>query len=219
MWSKLTEPGKNTDSNEIVTPSDTYKCWPFTLAMVIVLAVFSLAGFYIIPTQAPFFLAKIGYPKPSTSAIMLATLTLCGGLVSLTYSFIRGRFGRAVTSAFGFTLFALGFGILSIAETLSLALVSAVSLGAATGLLFPVFLTMGLDVAPRKSQGLASGAVTTSIFTGQFLSPLTAKPLIETVGFPRTFAMVAGMFVVLGFIGLLVFRERKSEGVPLGRTV
>lgn len=110
MWSKLTLPNQSKDSNETARDSNSQKSWPFTLFIVGLLAALTLAGFYIIPTQAPFFLAKIGYNKPSASSVMLATLTLSGGLVPIIYSRIREHFGRAVTSVAGFACFALGYG-------------------------------------------------------------------------------------------------------------
>lgn len=218
MWMKLTQPDQSKDSNETAIDSDSQKGWPFKLSIVGLLAVLTMAGFYVIPTQASFFLAKIGFNKPSASSIMLATLTFSGGLVSLFYSRVRAHFGRALTAAAGFAFFALSYGFLSVASTFPVTLVSALLLGAATGLLLPMFLSVALDITPAKWRGLASGVITASLFIGQFISPLIAHPLIEAVGFPMTFRWAAGMFIILGTIGFFVFREAKTA-VALERVI
>lgn len=91
-------------------------------------------------------------------------------------------------------------------------------LGAATGLLLPMFLSVGLDIAPAKWRSLASGIMTAAMFIGQFISPLMSHPLIEAAGFPMTFRLAAGMFLILGAIGLFVFREKKSS-VVMGKVI
>lgn len=207
MWVSLTEPVNQKEEVPMLpTSGDTN--WVSTLIIVAVLAILSLMGFYIIPTQLPFYLAEIGHPDPTVAGAILAALTLAGGIVSLLYSSVRVRLGRAYTAALGFGLFASGFGVIFLADGLFFLFVATLLIGSATGLLFPIFLSIALDVAPPKRHGLASGTVTTAIFLGQFLSPLASQPLIENIGFENLFALVAGLYLILGLVASIVFSEK-----------
>ncbi|MCR6625795.1 MAG: MFS transporter [Pseudoxanthomonas sp.] len=86
----------------------------------------------------------------------------------------------------------------------------------ATGLMFPIFLSSAIDIAPAQRRGLAVGAVTTSIFLGQALSPLVGQPLIERVGFSPTFGLTAALFVALAVVALAVFRDSNGPPVVVG---
>lgn len=184
--------------------------WHLSLATLVVLSVVSMVCFYILPTQAPYFLAQIGSPEPSTTALFLAVMTFAGGMTSLVFGRVRERLGRAKTSALGFAAFAAGFVVLAFATGLSLALVGAAIIGVATGFILPIFLSTALDLAPSHRRGMAAGATTTSIFLGQFLSPLLSEPLIHAIGFSKVFGIVAAALALLGIVSLFVFREREA---------
>ena len=186
--------------------------WLMTFATIVVLAVVSMACFYILPTQAPYFLAYIGFPEPSTTAFFLGAVTLAGGVASLTFGHVHERLGSAKTSAMGFGFFAAGFVLFAIADDLPMVFAGALGSGTAIGLTMPIFMSIALDVAPARRRGIAAGVVTTSIYLGQFLSPLISQPLIDTVGFSRLFSMSAIALALLGVLSLISFRGQSATG-------
>ncbi len=111
----------------------------------------------------------------------------------------------------GFVVFATGFGLLAAAQGLGVSIVAGLLMGVATGLVMPTFLNLALEIAPAHRRGLASGAVATSIFLGQFLSPLVSQRLVLALGYPRTLLLAAGLLTTLGAASLLVLRERASH--------
>ncbi|MBU2998117.1 MFS transporter [Cellulophaga baltica] len=194
--------------------SHVSKNWVLTLVSIAFICTLSLAGFYIIPTRLPFYLVKIGYPEPSTAAALLAFVLLAGGTVSLMYSAVRKRFGRAITFASGFAIFALGFIGLSLASSnLFLVFASTFFIGAATGLITPIFFSIALDIAPSKRHGFASGMITTALFVGQFISPILSQPIIRNFDYSGGFKLYSILFLSLGIISFLVFRkaDRNAE--------
>lgn len=208
MWIALTE----TDRHSVRTHPNTRTGedgWPVTLAAVIALAGLSFVSFYLIPTQTPYYLNRIGHPEPAAAAILLASVMLAGGVASLTFGRVRPLLGRAGTPVLGYTIMAAGFGLLALANGFLIAVLGAIFIGVATGFIMPTFLSIALDVVPPHRRGLASGAVTTSIFLGQFLSPLISQPLINSMGYAETFGLAAGLLAVLGFVALFLFREKR----------
>ncbi len=211
MWMALTEPARHAHGMH-AEGAGGESSWPLKLAAAVALAGLSFVTFYLLPTQAPYFLRTIGHPEPTATAILLATVPLAGGAVSLTYARVRGRFGRALTPALGFACMAAGYGLLATAHGFALALPAAVLIGISTGLVMPTFITIALDVSPPHRRGLAAGAITTSVYLGQFISPLISQPLIQAVGFAKTFALTAGVLALLGVTSWLSFRDRVRSG-------
>lgn len=215
MWSALTEP-RHHPAHAHPAAGQGEPGWPLTLAAVVALAGLTFVTFYLMPTQAPYYLPTIGHPEPAATAILLATVTLAGGLTSLLFGRTRARLGRGGTPALGFGCMAAGFGLLALAHGMALAIVAAILVGISTGLVMPTFLGIALDAAPHHRRGLASGAVTTSIYLGQFLSPLISQPLIGALGYARTFALTGALLAVLAGFAWLAFHpsRRSKKAVP-----
>ncbi|WP_138466450.1 MFS transporter [Poseidonocella sp. HB161398] len=190
--------------------SDGEDKWVATLSLVVLLAGMCFVCFYLLPTQAPYFLASLGHAEPQAAGMLLGSMTLAGGIMSLFFGRIRLRLGRARTPALGFLLFATGFLLFALAQGLGLALLGSAFIGAGGGMLMPTFLGLAVEIAPAQRRGLAAGAITTSVFTGQFLSPIASTPLIQTQGYPATFALTSGVLVVLALVALVGLRPRRG---------
>ncbi|WP_043845595.1 MFS transporter [Roseivivax marinus] len=182
--------------------------WPLTLGMVLVLSGLSFVLFYMIPTQMPFYLGTLGYDDPSAQAQVLAMVTLAGGFSALVFGAVRARLGRGMTPALGYLLMAGGFGVLDQAHALPFISLAALMLGGGFGLTMPTFFAIALDVAPAHRRGFASGAITTSIFLGQFLSPIFSTPMIGWLGYELTFAVAAGILLAMAAIVFGAFHRR-----------
>ncbi|NDU99936.1 MFS transporter [Pseudoroseicyclus tamaricis] len=208
LWLSLTEPPRG-EAQERAHPEEAgERGWVLLLCVVILLAGLNFVAFYMLPTQMPFYLTTLGHDEPAAAAKLVAGVTLFGGLSSLAYGRVRARLGRALTPTLGFALFAAGFAIFGIAPSYGVVLAGGVLLGLAAGLVWPTFLSIALDVVPAHRRGLASGAVTTSVFLGQFVSPLVSQPLIDTFGFAGTFEAMAVLLAAMAVLVLLTFRER-----------
>ncbi|GGA17248.1 MFS transporter [Salipiger profundus] len=198
-------------ASKVETPaSDGEENWVATLLLVIVLAGLCFVCFYLLPTQAPYFLASIGRPEPQAAGLLMGSMTLAGGIVSLFFGRVRMRLGRAATPALGFLGFATGFILFGFSEGLGLALLGSAFIGAGGGLLMPTFLGLAVGIAPAHRRGLAAGAITTSIFTGQFLSPFASTPLIAALGYATTFFATGALLIVLAMVALVGLRAPRD---------
>ncbi|MGO4833007.1 MFS transporter, partial [Rhizobiaceae sp. 2RAB30] len=78
------------------------------------------------------------------------------------------------------------------------------------------FVALVLGLAPARQRGLAGGILTTSIFLGQFCSPLVTTPLIASYGyaglFRATALLVAAMSVAAGVAGAIKWMRARSVG-------
>lgn len=92
MWIGIGEPERG-GSVTLEEHSGGSTSWAAKLASVVALGCVTLVGFYIIPTQIPFFLASNGHPAPSATAWAQAATTFAAGILSLLYGRIRPAIG------------------------------------------------------------------------------------------------------------------------------
>ena len=201
LWLVLVEPDRSGRSGPAPAEDGGAPGWQLTLAAILFLSALTFIMFYLMPTQTPFYLAEIGYADPSAPARVMSLVVLAGGVSALVFGRLHSRLGRAGTPALGYALMAAGFAMLGVFHDLTVITLAAVLVGGGFGLIMPNFLTMALDIAPAHRRGMASGAITTSIFLGQFLSPVASQPLIGAFGYEATFSISA---VVLGALAMLV---------------
>lgn len=189
--------------------------WVLRLAVLVVMAAATFVLFYVVPTQVPFYLAAIGHGAPAAAGLVVATVPLAAGCAAFGFGALRGRLGPGATAALGFAVMGAGFLLLAAAPVLS-AIVAAVGLiGGGFGLVLPGFIATALDVAPARRRGLASGAMTTSIFLGQFASPLAMQPLVAAYGQVEAFrigAMVLSGLAIVALVGLRPARAAAATG-------
>ena len=174
--------------------------WQFTVAATALMAGLLFVLFYSVPTQLPFLLVAAGHAAPSTSGAVMSVLPLAGGLSALAYPAVSARFGRAAAPAIGFSVMAAGFFLLRADSSLAMITLAATIIGTGSGFILPSILAITLDAAPAHRRGLASGVVTTSIFLGQFLSPVVGQPVFAAFGFDMAFRLAAVAALAIGLL-------------------
>ncbi|WHI51991.1 hypothetical protein P3339_03965 [Microbulbifer sp. MLAF003] len=161
-------------------------------------------AFFLIPTQLPFLLQEIGASSPSQAGVAIAAGNLMGALASLTL-FPRAHkiFGKFGIFAFSFTVMATGMGLISIAESFSGIIIAMAIYGSGMGTLIPHIFSTGLESATENMRGRISGALTASVFIGQFLSPFLSQPWVNHFGLASAFSTVALGLLLLAVIALI----------------
>ncbi|GAA5443462.1 bacillibactin exporter [Microbulbifer sp. NBRC 101763] len=167
-------------------------------------AMLNSLAFFLIPTQLPFLLQEIGASSPSQAGVAIAAGNLMGALASLTL-FPRAHkiFGKFGIFAFSFTVMATGMGLISIAESFSGIIIAMAIYGSGMGTLIPHIFSTGLESATENMRGRISGALTASVFIGQFLSPFLSQPWVNHFGLASAFSTVALGLLLLAVIALI----------------
>ncbi|MCY1704996.1 MFS transporter [Pannonibacter sp. SL95] len=189
--------------------------WQGLLVLIALMTLLSVMGFFVMPTQLPFFAAELGFDVPSTTGLALGALTLVGGAAALTNGWLSRRIGTSGVLALGFGLMAGGFWLLTLSAALVIVLAGAAAIGAGFSTLRPAFILLTLNVAPAQRRGFASGVLTTGMFLGQFLSPLVFSPLIAGLGYAAIFAATAVVLLAAMVMAGLVQAVTLLLGTPL----
>jgi len=188
--------------------SGTLKTWLAPALLVALLTMVTVMLFFLMPSQLPFYLEENGFDGASGTAFGLGALTLTGGCVAMFFKRISASLGSAVTLGLGFALMAAGFAVLALQPFWSFILVGAALIGAGYALAQPMFFLLALQVAPEHRRGSVSGVVTTAMFLGQVVSPLTLTIFVQDLGFAWVFLTAALVFLLFAVTGFSLYAAR-----------
>lgn len=184
--------------------------WPMVLGLALLLMALTFATFYLLPTQIAFYLGQLGHTDPSTSAMMMVCVTFAAGAIAMVYPRLRRALGRGGVLGAGFLLLGAGFLLMSYVQLVPMIAAASLLVGMGPGLIVPTLLTSTLDAVPMRHHGKASGALTFSLFIGQFISPILTQPLIAAGGFHLAFVVFSVGALAGAGLAVAVFRERNT---------
>ena len=216
MWLAIVEPPRigTAAGSAPANDRDGHPSWRNLLAVLVLLQGVTNMIFFLMPTQIAFFLEARGYESAVMTGTVLGLLMISGGGSALLYRRAQRTIGSAGIFAAGYGAMALGFLILSRSASVPSLLAAALFIGAGYALVSPSFVALALNLAPRRSRGLAGGVLTASIFIGQFCSPLASTPLIAIHGYGELFRDTACLLAVMALAAMItrsmkVFRANR----------
>lgn len=183
------------------------------IAGLYVTAFFTMLTFFMVPTQLPFHLASLGVESPSRTGMAIACFNLAAGVASMSYGRLRRTFVPPLLFAFGFMAMAAGYGLIADASGYVAVMVALAVAGPSMGINMPNASVWLLARVPPRLRGRAMGGLTTSLFLGQFLSPVASQPLVERFGAGTAFGIVAGVAALAAgiFFGASLWRGRRAN--------
>jgi MFS family permease len=182
------------------------------LAALFLAAAINMIAFYMIPTQLPFYLESLGFAAPSLAGVAIGVGQFVGVLSSLVFAPVRRTLGTMGVFSLGFVSIGLSFLLLSSATGYAGVLVALAVSGICMGTIMPNFAAAAMLLAPPNLRGRISGLLVSSIFAGQFLSPVVSQPLITASGFDGAYAIVGAIVLVLGIAAAGVRIARPGDG-------
>ncbi len=162
-------------------------------------AFLSMALFYVVPVQLPFYLAPAGIGASGVGSV-IAAMACISAVGSFLYRRVRHVMSSAAVSVIIFGFMALGFFIISLTPVYGVVVAGLVVAGVGTGFLVPhlnVWLVSAVEPAVR---GRAVGGLSASFFLGQFTSPLLIQPVIDAFGGAAAFTAGALLLLLLALL-------------------
>lgn len=163
-------------------------------------------------------LTTLGLDAQGTSGLFMAGTVIAAGGAMLVGGQLSDRRNSRVPVLLTFLLlFAAGFGLLAVADSLLVLAVACVLIGAGQGGTSGPMMALLADLVPGSRMGRASG--TNNVFgdVGGGLGPLVSLPLIEVVGFTPIYLVCA--LIPLVTSGILLVGVHKQTGTVFpGRT-
>ncbi|MQA98438.1 MAG: MFS transporter [Streptosporangiales bacterium] len=160
---------------------------------------------YVPAVNLPKRLEEIGI----TSTILVSVYAVVGSGISasavgLFYARIRARWSHAALLRVAVVGWSAGLAIYGTLEQPVLLLLAPIVIGIGHGLAMPSLTVLIGDNAPPELRGRATSLQGTAMFTGQFISPIIAGPLIAATSFTTGFLAAAGLGVVIVIVIILL---------------
>jgi MFS family permease len=206
----LSEPNRNLNINNTGNVNlETPQKLPVKLVFLTYgLGIISQIIFYLIPVQLPFYLKELFAANAAQSGLAIALATLTSAIVSLSYRQIKAKLSFVAIYGVAFLNLGIGYLLISLGGIYAIVLLGLAIAGTGLGLIIPNMNLCLISVTPDTMRGKVLGGVTTSIFLGQFLSPIVSQPLSKAVGLGTTYGLAGGLMLILmaiTFISLKVW--------------
>jgi MFS family permease len=200
----LSEPERNQPVNpnqEIVTETPQL---PINLVIITYgIGILTQIVFYLIPVQLPFYLKQLFSAGASQSGLAIALATLFSAMASLLYRQIKAKLSFTAIYGIAFLNMGIGYCFISLGTAYPIVLLGLAIAGSGLGLLMPNMNFCLTSVTPDAMRGKILSGVTTSLFLGQFLSPVLSQPVSGRIGLASTYASAGGFMLVLAAIALI----------------
>ncbi len=196
-------PDGNTRHSSQKLPRAVYGLGVLTFLLMVV--------FYLLPTRAALFLQETGIGNSAQSGLVIAAMNLSAFLIGLRFGSIRSHL-KHFTHLLGLLALASGLGLMVLAQNLVFVIVAMFIAGLGVGTLMPTIFVETSNRVPTTLNAPALGIINSSLYLGQFASPLVFSALAALFQAPdvrfrfmassiMTFIAVA-VYLVAGFNAL-----------------
>jgi len=210
------EPGRSASPSEAA--GDLLPALPWRrMALVYAVAISGHLLFYLVPTQLSFFMAERMKAGPGLVGVMHASMNLSGALIATLYGRARSRAVPERLFIVVFSLMALGYVLLAMAQSFAAALVALLIFGLGFGWMIPNQNVWLVGMVPSDARARAVGGLNTARQIGQVLSPIAVAPLAAAVGLGGAFGIAATLLLAIAAAFAWALRGRRAKLASDGR--
>ncbi|MBU1658830.1 MFS transporter [bacterium] len=170
------------------------------------LAFFLMLIFYILPTQIPFLIINHFGASSTIAGGIISLAFVSNALGALTFSKLKKKYSFATLYLIGMAIISVGFILIGLVRNVNLFFFTSPILGFGGGILMTNIAAWMLSRAHHTKRVKSSGYLTSSLFLGQFFSPIVFHPLVSYFGV-QDFFIVVGVFLI--FLVFLVYLRVK----------
>lgn len=200
----LKEPSQN---KALLNVTPTKEAIPKLAWTIYLLSFLGMTVFYMMPVQIPFLIQQVDNVGNLATGIALSVCMLVAGTISFNYQKIKKRLTYYQIYALCFLFIGLGYFALSYADSYMWVYPGLIIAGLGSGLIMPNSNLCLVTIASPNNRGRVLGMLTTSVFLGQFASPLFFQPVINHSSIKEGFFLLSIALIVLAVISMI--RNRK----------
>lgn len=164
--------------------------------------------FYILPTQMPFLMINGFGASGTLTGAIIATAFVSNALGALSFSKLKKRFEFATIYLIGLVIIGIGFILIGLVNNVYLFFATSPIMGFGGGVMMTNISAWMLHKAHHKKRVKSSGYLTSSLFMGQFFSPVIFHPIVMHFGVQHFFVIVGGWVLLITlFAGLVVWAK------------
>jgi len=180
---------------------------------IYIMAFLLMAVFYILPTQFPYLMINAFHATGEKTGLIIATAFVFNAIGALSFVRLKRHFDFSTIYMIGMAIIALGFIGISQVREISWFFVTSPLIGLGGGILMTNIMAWLLHYAHSTKRVKATAYLTSSLFLGQFFSPIITYPVVQYFGIVEFFKVMGiALMVVLFFVsGWKRFNNQKPE--------
>jgi len=166
--------------------------------------------FFLLPTQMPFLMINKFGASGTLTASIIATAFVFNAVGAITFTHLKKRFEFRTIYMIGMSIVALGFIGIGYIQNVYLFFITSTVIGFGGGVLMTCITAWMLHHADPARRIQSSAYLTSSLFLGQFISPLLFFPLIRNVGIQDSFIALGIFLSTLIALFTLYYKAREQ---------
>jgi len=188
----ISEPQRHTYISESDEQPISPRLYPIYLS-----AFFLMVIFYMLPTQMPFLMIEHFHAKGVYVGAVISTAMSFNAMMAFNFSKLKKHLSFRGMYILLFVLIGIGFSAIGLVPSFEYLFLTAALMGLGSGLMMTTTNAWLLSQAHQSKRGKAAGILTSSLFFGQFCSPLFTQPIVRLIGVQHLFSVVGGILLVV----------------------
>ena len=181
---------------------------------IYIMAFLLMAIFYILPTQFPYLMINVFHATGEKTGLIIASAFVFNALGALSFAKLKRYFDFSTIYMIGMSIIAIGFIGISQVRDLPYFFITSPIIGFGGGILMTNITAWLLHYAHSTKRIKATAYLTSSLFLGQFFSPILTYPIVQYFGIEDFFKVMGlGLLSVLVLTLVLKQFSNKSQGV------
>jgi MFS family permease len=165
------------------------------LTGIYALAFLLMLLFYILPTQMPFLMINHFGASGILTGSIIATAFIANALGAMSFSRLKKRFGFGQIYLIGMAVVGIGFVLIGLVRDVHLFFLTSPIMGFGGGVLMTNVMAWMLSRSHSRRRVKSSGYLASSLFMGQFFSPILFHPAVVHFGVQHFFVVVGGVLL------------------------
>lgn len=175
------------------------------------LAFLHMTIFFILPTQFPFLLIEHFKASGTVTGSVIALAFVCNAIGAITFAKLKKKFSFATIYIIGMAVVAIGFLMIGSFSEIYQFYFAAPVLGFGGGILTTNISAWMLSRAHSSKRVKSSGYLTSSLFLGQFFSPIVFHPVVSHFGVQDFFLVISGSIAIGVILSIFIFKSYSSN--------
>ncbi|MDD2698872.1 MAG: MFS transporter [Arcobacteraceae bacterium] len=171
------------------------------------LAFLLMVIFYILPTQIPFLIINVFHASGTMTGSIIATAFVFNALGAISFTKLKKRFDFATIYLIGMGIIGVGFICIGFVSDVHYFFITSPIMGFGGGILMTNITAWMLSKAHHTKRVKSSSYLTSSLFMGQFFSPIVTYPIVQMIGIENFFESI-GSFILIVLIMIVLLKKR-----------
>jgi len=178
------------------------------ILVIYFLAFLLMLVFYILPTQMPFLIMNHFNASGTMAGTIIAMAFLSNGIGALTFGKIKKYFTHTQIYILGMCIVGVGFMAIGLVSNVYFFFITSPLMGFGGGILMTNITAWMLSRTHSTQRIHKSAYLTSSLFLGQFFSPIFFHPVVSYFTIEHFFTVVGTGVLAITFISYFIFRKK-----------